>query len=98
MEDVKEMFEKNICIFCLNHECKNIKKCENIIEIKKDNLDNYKCINFIKKYFPPKEFSEFIKYAFYDETGKYIVIIKVTTPTYVIHQMKYKFDEIKYKE
>ena len=98
MEDVEEMFTENICIFCLNHECKNKKNCKNIVNIKRENLESYKCVNFIKKYRAPKEFSEFIRYAFYNEDGKYIVIIKPETPKYVVHQMKYRFDEVKYRE
>ena len=98
MEDVKEVFSKKICIFCLNHECKIEKKCENFVYSKKNDVDTYKCLNFVKKYCPPKEFSEFIRYAFYDEDGKYIVIIKPDTPKFIYNQMKFLFDDVKYRE
>lgn len=96
MKDVEKELIKNICIFCLKYECE--KNCMKLVQEKQGTTKVYKCLNFVKKHRVPQEFAEFVRYTFYEEDGSYIAIVKRDTPKYVIHQMKYKFDEVKFKE
>ena len=41
---------------------------------------------------------KYIKYAFYDETGKYIAIVHENTPKEIIEQLSKEYDEVKFKE
>lgn len=41
---------------------------------------------------------QYIKYTFYDEINKKIVIIKEDTPKEIIEELKKEYDEVKYKE
>lgn len=95
MEDVRETFEKNICIFCLNNKCE---KCFNLQTKKNGNLTTYKCANFQKGVTKMKEFQEFIYYTFYDETGEYIAIIHKDTPKEIITKLEEKYDQVRFKE
>ena len=40
----------------------------------------------------------FIRYTFYDETGKKVAIIDLKTPKEVILEWQKKYDEVKYEE
>ncbi len=40
----------------------------------------------------------YIKYTFYDETGKKIAIINQNTPIEIIKKYEKEYDEIKFKE
>lgn len=93
MEDVKNYFKKNICIFCDN---KNKEYCMNIQEIKKNNIIQHKCLNFIKKQEDRQEkvFSKFIKFEYLNEYNKYVVIVIKNTPKTIIEQLKLKYDEV----
>lgn len=98
MEDVKKSFKEYVCIFCLEHKCENDFKCMNIKKEVVNNLTSYKCINFRKKVIMKPEFIKFIKYTYYEDTGKYVAIIKRETPSNIIDEMLKKFDYVKFKE
>jgi len=98
MKDVERVLEEEYCIFCLNHKCKKDWECLKFKISEKDNMVTYKCLNFVKGPKKEIEFKEYLKYAFYDEVGNYVAIIKRRTPKNIIEQMKNKFDEVKFME
>lgn len=96
MEDIKEYFQKRICILCLNSKCNN---CIDKIKIKKqENSIVYKCNEFKKRELKMSRFKDYVKYAFYDEIGVSVAIIKAETPSEVIEELKKEYEEIKFKE
>lgn len=95
MEDIEIEFSNQICNFCIYKE---FEKCGEIQVEKMNNLSICKCLNYRKKDISMKEFSEYIKYTYYDEVGKYIAIIKKNTPEDIFKQLKYRYDEVKFKE
>ena len=40
----------------------------------------------------------YIQYAYYDEMGKFIAIIRKGTPKEIIEKLSKEYDEVKYKE
>lgn len=95
MEDLKSLFSKNICSFCKfanNGECLKIQK-KNL-----GNLNIIKCINFQKGELQMKEYSNYIKYTFYEENGDFVAIIKENTPPEIIKELKTKYDSVRFKE
>ena len=94
MDKERELFKKYICTYCIKEGCgycyapiKRNKGCKTI-----------QCINYRKKNIHPETYSSYIRYTYYDETGMYIAIIKMNTPTNVINKIKSKYDFVRYKE
>lgn len=94
MKDIKKYFLENICIHCINT---NQIDCEDIREINDNDLIIFKCYNYGRKKNMNK-FKKYIKYTYYDETGKYIAVVyKDKISNFILKELKEQFDEIQFE-
>lgn len=89
MEDV----ERKICNFCINNKCKNC-----IVKRIKKGATTYKFKNYIRGEHKQMEYSEFIRYTYFDDDMKSVAIVTRETPKKIIEELKLKYDFVRNKE